>query len=62
MMCDFICCFCMNDDKTTKHILLVPSEFFKGLQTVSVSCNGDSKWLDYAVEADELLKFFSDLD
>lgn len=61
MICDFICCFCMNDDKSTRHVLLVPSEFFKGLQTVSVSCEGSSKWADYAIKPEELSKFFESL-
>lgn len=58
MICDFICCFCLNEDKTIRHVLLVPKEFFHGLQTVSVSCDGYSKWLDYKVEASELAPFF----
>lgn len=61
LVCDFICCFCMTEDKLTRHILLVPSEFFKGLQTVSVSCEGDSKWADYRVEPTDLAAFFSSL-
>lgn len=58
LTCDFICCFCLDENKVTKHILLVPSEFFKGLQTVSVSCCGDSKWLDYSINESELSEFF----
>ncbi|MFZ4539828.1 hypothetical protein [Propionivibrio sp.] len=61
LVCDFMCCFCIDDDKSTKHVLLVPSEFFKGLQSVSVSCDGDSKWLDYEIIESELAEFFSSL-
>lgn len=61
LICDFICCFCMTEDKKVRHILLVPSEFFRGLQTVSVSCEGGSKWLDYAIDGAALAEFFSDL-
>ena len=61
LVCDFICCFCMDEDKNVIYILLVPSEFFKGLQTVSVSCKGDSKWLDYKIEPQELPEFFKEL-
>lgn len=61
LVCDFICCFCFNDDKTLAHVLLVPSEFFKGLQTVSVSCSGGSKWLDYSISQYELAPFFTSL-
>lgn len=61
LVCDFVCCFCYADASTIKHVLLVPSEFFAGLQTVSVSCAGSSKWLDYKAEASELASFFADL-
>lgn len=59
LICDFICCFCMNEDKSVRHVLLIPSEFFIGLQTVSVSCQGGSKWLDYTVNANDLAGFFT---
>lgn len=61
LVCDFVVCFCLSHEKHIEYILLVPKEFFIGLQTVSVSCNGDSKWLDYAIKPDELSKFFDDL-
>jgi hypothetical protein len=61
MVCDFICCFCMNDAREIEKVLLVPREFFAGLQTVSVSCHGDSKWLDYAIDPDDLSEFFRSL-
>lgn len=61
LLCDFICCFCMDENKKIEKILLVPSEFFAGLQTVSVSCNGSSKWLDYQVQPEELSKFFASI-
>ena len=62
LICDFICCFCKDENKNTVNVLLVPSEFFKGLQTVSVSCNGGSKWLDYSVAASDLAQFFDSLE
>ena len=61
LICDFICCFCFSQDRVLDRILLVPREFFRGLQTVSVSCFGDSKWLDYEIAADDLAPFFSEL-
>lgn len=61
LICDFICCFCMREDKTIAHVLLVPSEFFKGLRTVSVSCAGASKWLDYAIAPNDLATFFTEI-
>jgi len=61
MVCDFICCICFEKDKSISHILVVPHEFFNGLQTVSVSRNGGSKWLDYSIPADEISAFFASL-
>jgi hypothetical protein len=62
LSCDFICCFCMGDDKQIAKILLVPSEFFKGLSTVSVSVAGGSKWLDYQISPNELSGFFASVN
>ena len=58
LICDFVVCFCFDESKDIKHVLLVPSEFFRGLSTISVSCNGSSKWLDYSVPANDLEQFF----
>jgi len=55
---DFIVCFCLDEQKEIEHILLVPKEFFVGLQTVSVSRKGCSKWLDYEIAKNELSNFF----
>jgi len=61
MICDFFVCFCLSDQKSIEKILLVPSEFFKGLQTISVSVEGFSKWSDYSIKQDELEQFFKSL-
>lgn len=61
LVCDFICCFCLNQEKEVDRILLVPKEFFEGLQTVSVSCTGGSKWNDYCVDPADLAPFFTTL-
>jgi len=58
LIADFVCCFCLSEDKAIQHVLLVPKEFFVGLQTVSVSCDGHSKWLDYSIPASDLAEFF----
>ena len=58
---DFIVCFCLDEQKEIEQILLVPKEFFKGLQTVSVTRKGFSKWLDYKIDANDLKEFFSSL-
>tara|TARA_R110000822_G_scaffold18041_1_gene59911 strand:- start:14316 stop:14864 length:549 start_codon:yes stop_codon:yes gene_type:complete len=61
LIADFIVCFCYLEDKSLAHVLLVPSEFFKGLQTVSVSCSAVSKWLDYSIDPKNLSDFFKSL-
>lgn len=61
LVCDFIVCFCFDEHRELVHTLLVPSEFFSGLQTVSVSCSGASKWLDYEVPSESLEGFFKDI-
>lgn len=60
-ICDFFCCICFDVSRSVQHVLLVPREFFAGLQTISVPCSGASKWLDYSVAPDELADFFSSL-
>lgn len=61
LVCDFVCCFGMNENKELQKIILVPSEFFKGLSTVSISINGGSKWIDYEIDGGELEAFFHSL-
>lgn len=58
---DFIVCFCMNEQKLAEYVLLIPSEFFAGLQHVSITRRGKSKWLDYSVPPEELGQFFDSL-
>lgn len=62
LVCDFVCCFCYSDDMVVEKVLLVPSEIFGGVQTVSVSCEGSSKWFDYEIQTEDLAPFFSSLD
>jgi hypothetical protein len=60
--CDFFVCFCMDEEKQPEMVLLVPREFFDGLQTISVTRLGQSKWKDYQIKPDELAPFFADLN
>lgn len=55
--CDFMVCFGLNDDKTINKIIVIPHEFFNGLQTVSIPIGRPSKWHEYSVEKDELREF-----
>lgn len=59
---DYIVCYCLQgtiDEYVLEHILLLPKEFIEGMQTVSVSCKGRSKWLDFKVTEDELIDFLT---
>lgn len=60
-VCDFMCCFCFDENRQVEHVLLIPHEFFNGLQTISVSCSGFSKWLDYSVQGNDLPEFFQSI-
>ncbi|AUR93505.1 hypothetical protein NVP1187O_192 [Vibrio phage 1.187.O._10N.286.49.F1] len=56
-------CFCMEgydceDYKDVEKILLIPKEFYKNKQSMSVSCT-KSKWYDFEVTEEELQEFFS---
>jgi hypothetical protein len=62
MECDFLCCFCLNEDKSVSKVILIPSETFSGLQTITVSCTGKSRWLDYEIPAEDLARFFDDVN
>lgn len=61
LIADFVVCFCLDESRAIEHVLLVPSEFFAGLQTVSLTRNGTSKWLDYKVAPEALAEFFQSL-
>lgn len=61
LVCDYMCCFCMGEEKQVERVLLVPSEFFAGIQTVSVSCAGKSKWHDYDIKPEALAEFFASM-
>lgn len=61
LFCDFLCCFCFDSNRNIRNILVVPREFFVGLKTITVSCNGSSKWLDYSIDEHDLSNFFLSL-
>lgn len=61
-ICDFICCFCMNESMDIETTLLIPREFFIGLQTLSVSTNRKSKWFDFEINTSELIIFFNEIN
>lgn len=62
---DFIVCYCMSgedckDFGVVEKILLIPKEFYKNKQSLSVSCR-KSKWYDFEVDEDQLVEFFNSL-
>lgn len=61
---DYIICYCMSGDFENYElakILLIPNEFINNIQTVSVSCQGFSKWLEFEITEDELKSFMDSL-
>lgn len=59
---DFMICFCMEgydceNYGNVEKILLIPKEFYKNKQSLSVSCS-KSKWYDFEVSEQELQEFF----
>lgn len=63
---DFMVMFCMSgysceDFGVIEKILLIPKEFYKNKQSISVSCT-KSKWYDFEVSKEELKEFFSSVE
>lgn len=62
MDADFMVCFCLEGSTKENHvnrILLIPNEFCRDKQTISVSCN-TSKWFEFEVTEQGLVKFFQE--
>lgn len=60
--CDFLCCLCIGPDgESIAKVILVPSEFLSGMQCLSLSCGGKSKWDEFSLPPADLAKFFADL-
>ena len=62
---DFLVCYCYSGYDAdnfgeVEKILLIPKEFFKNKQSISVSCL-KSKWYDFEVTEKELKDFFLEL-
>lgn len=60
---DFLVCFCTSGYDCEnfggiERILLIPKEFYKNKQSISVSCR-KSKWFDFEVSEQELIEFFN---
>lgn len=62
MEADFMVCFCLNGDineNSVNRILLIPNEFCRDKQTISVSVR-QSKWHDFEVSERGLVEFFKE--
>jgi hypothetical protein len=62
---DYLVCFLFEgfdaeDAGGIEKILLIPKEFFKNKQSISVSTN-KSKWYDFEVTKEELTEFFNNI-
>ena len=62
---DFMVCFCTSgydceDFGDVEKILLIPKEFYKNKQSISVSCR-KSKWFDFEITEEDLVEFFNSL-
>lgn len=57
---DFVVCFAITDEDKNYRVFLIPGELVRNYQTVSISENGKSKWLDYEVKPNELSDFFKE--
>lgn len=53
---DFIACFGMLDDGYK--LFLIPGEFVRKYQTISISQAGQSKWKQFEIDPSELADFF----
>lgn len=60
MLADFIVCFGFHNE-TTYALFLLPGEVIRKYQTISIPLSGNSKWLDYKIEPEELAPFFNSL-
>lgn len=57
---DFIVCFAMLETVGYR-VFLIPGELVRHYQTISISRDGKSKWLQYEVQPNELSEFFAQL-
>lgn len=51
---DFFVLFGFSKDGDVESIFLVPAELIASKTTISISCNGSSKWNSYSLSRDEL--------
>lgn len=58
---EFIVCFAFLDDGNYR-VFLIPGEMIHYYQSISISENGKSKWLDYEINPNELKPFFKEIN
>lgn len=59
---DFLVCFAFIGSVDSYKLLLIPGELIRKYQSISISENLNSKWLDYQIDPDEINDFFVDLN
>lgn len=57
---DYFVCFGLDESLMLEKIFLIPSEFARGLQTLSIPVCGKSKWNDFVVSKEDLKSFFEE--
>lgn len=61
LIADYLACFAFIDDDNYR-FLLIPGEFIRHYQTISISCAGNSKWDQFAIDPKDVSQFFTDLN
>jgi len=59
--CHFFALFAFAKDAVLEKIFLVPAELIIGKNSISISCNGASKWHAYEVTPEEMADIFKDI-
>ena len=60
--CDFFVMMAYSEDHLIlEKVFLIPADMCRFLQSISISVNGTSKWLDYEVQPEDLECFFNSL-
>jgi hypothetical protein len=59
---DFLVCFAFIGNVDSYKLLLIPGELIKKYQSISISENLNSKWLDYQIDPGEINDFFVELN
>lgn len=59
--CDFFVMFAFSKSAEIEDIFLIPAELIVALSSISISCNGKSKWHAYSVTKEELYSCLTEI-